>query len=396
MIGQEKYIYDTFHLKYPKLWYVPLEPLPERYTVQLSAKGTGWLESRWTRAGFNYSRVEGTKLTDNIKHGSVLDANGRGYWACSQVCEILRLIDAGELTSDHVIYFDDFWHPGIEAIRYSFDVMDQKPPAMFAMLHAQSVDQYDFTYKMRSWMRYFEKGIGSILDGIFVTSTGLADLVEYAGIGKRGDNLFLIGLPYNSDEVKSHFPVALPKKKDQVIFSSRWDTEKCPAIFLAIARYVYSVAPDIKFVITTSAKELRSNDPNLLDLLCEAQMDLPNLELRQNQTKEQYYYNLLESKIQINTADQDWVSWTMLEGATCGCQPLYPYFLSFPEALEFNNRYMYAKDDVLHASKKIMEMINKEPKVGDFDWVYDKYDMSWLRMLYAMVLKEVPDDLTLY
>lgn len=118
-----------------------------------------------------------------------------------------------------------------------------------------------------------------------------------------------------------------------------------------------------------------------------------NLFLREGQTKEQYYYNLLESKVQINTADQDFVSWTMLEATTCGCQPLYPYFLSFPEALEYDHRYMYQKDDVDDAVSKIVKMVDKEPTTHDFTWVYLKYDRAWKRMYDIMTKGETDDPL---
>jgi glycosyltransferase involved in cell wall biosynthesis len=380
-------------MKLPKnpnrIIYVPLEPLQERYTVQLSAPQTGWLESRWVQNGIPYLRIEGKRLTDDIKHGSVLDANGRGYWACSQIMEILRLLDFGFITSEDVIYFDDFWHPGIEALAYSFAVRQAWVP-MYAMLHAQSVDQFDFTYPMRHWMRHFEIGIGKVLSGIFVTSTCLRDLVCYAGIGNQFETqVHIAGLPYNSDEVKTHWPKILPTKKPQVVFSSRWDKEKCPLLFLRIVDGVEKIAPDIKFVITTSAKKLRSNEPLLIAALETFLTTHKNLEVREGQTKEQYYHTLLESQMQINTADQDFVSWTLLEATTCGCEPLYPYYLSFPEALNHNHLLMYPKGDWQEAAHQIVKKIRVTNQIFDpyrnaFDWVYKKYDQSWERMLNAM------------
>ena len=137
-----------------RLFYMPLEPYKERYTVQLSAPNTGWLESRWRQHGVNYHRVEGKSLNDEIKTGSVLDATGRGYWACSQVMELLRYVNEGLVSDDDVIYFDDFWHPGISALPYAFHLIGINP-RMYAMLHAQSIDPFDFTYPMRGWMRHY-------------------------------------------------------------------------------------------------------------------------------------------------------------------------------------------------------------------------------------------------
>jgi hypothetical protein len=64
--------------------------------------------------------------------------------------------------------------------------------------------------------------------------------------------------------------------------------------------------------------------------------------------------------------------------------PLYPYFLSFPEALEYNHHFMYQKGDIQDAAQKIRKMIDTVPSVDDFTWVYKKYDQSWQRMLSIM------------
>lgn len=374
------------------IYYLPLEPLMERYTVQLSAPKKGWIERRWVENNIAYQRVEGYTLTSSIVHGSVLDANGRGYWALSQIQELLRMLNAGEINNDDIIYFDDFWHPGISALAYSFDLMNIHPK-MYCMLHAQTVDPYDFTYPMRHWMRHFEIGMGKLFAGIFVTSTCLRDALIYAGIGTE-ETVHLAGLPFNSEEVKEHWPEVLPQRKKQVIFSSRWDKEKRPDLFLKIVDNVMSFRKDITFVITTSAKKLRSNDPDLLTLLDIYLKKYPNnLFLREGQSKEQYYHNLLESSIQINTADQDFVSWTLLEATACGCQPLYPYFLSFPEALNYQHTYMYQKNDVQDATEKILKMIDYRPFVGEFDWVYTKYDRAWKRMLSIMTTGKNDDPL---
>ena len=144
--------------------YFPLEPYKERYTVQLSAEEGGWLTNRWRSEGIPFTYIHGKSLNNDkqIKHGSVLDSNARGVWACSQIANFLTRYERGEFDHNNsVIYFDDFWHPGIEALAYTFHITGKRIP-MFAMLHAQSVDIFDFTYPMRKWMRHFEKGIGEM------------------------------------------------------------------------------------------------------------------------------------------------------------------------------------------------------------------------------------------
>lgn len=369
-----------------RIVYVPLEPYKERYTIQLSAED-GWLESNWKTAGHQVIRIPGKALShdSNIKTGQVLDAHGRGYWACSQVMELIKLHQTGALNPlTDVIYFDDFWHPGISALPYMFDLTNVHIPT-FAMLHAQSIDIHDFTYPMRHWMRHFEKGTAAFLSGIFVTSTCLYDLCLHAGVGTK-ENLFFGGLPYNSQQVKTRFfPAILPRKKRQVVYSSRWDKEKCPEFFLAVVAEVHKQRKDITFIVTTSATEVRSNSPHRIQLLRDFVQNNPAaevLDIRVNQTKSQYYYNLLESKIQFNCADQDFVSWTLLEATTCGCRPVYPNYLSFPEALQYRYDLMYIKGDVTSAAQKILQHIDEAPQ--NWDWVYKPFDKSWERITAVM------------
>lgn len=368
-----------------KIFYVPLESYKERYTCQLSAPKVGWLERNWINERIDYVRIEGTfnAASATICDGSVLDATTRGIWSCSQIQELLRHLQTGNLTSDDVIYFDDFWTPGISALPYAFHLTGIQPK-MYAMLHAQSIDKFDFTYPMRHWMRHFEIGIGKILSGIFVTSTCLADLCLYNNIGNK-DNIFLCGLPYNSTEVKEHFPKKIPEKKhNQVIYSSRWDTEKDPMFFMDIMETVIEdTSWDIHFVITTSSNKLRSNNPYLIERLKELINLYPEyIELRENQSKEDYYYNLLESKIQINTADQDFVSWTLLEATTCGCRPLYPNYLSFPEALHHDYDLLYEKSDLNSAIYSLKQALSES--VRDYSHIYKPFDIAWKRQLSVM------------
>ena len=356
--------------------YFPLEPYKERYTVQLDAEYGGWFTSRWREHDIPFTYIKGKPLSDDksIKSGSVLDSNGRGFWACSQIMEFLKRYERGEFDHNNsVIYFSDFFHPGIEALAYTFHITGKRIP-MFAMLHAQSVDIFDFTYPMRKWMRHFEKGIGEILDGIFVTSTILKDICLEHGVGNN-DNLFIAGLPYNSSCVMTqYFPEKLPEKKRQVVFSSRLDWEKNPLLFLQVAALVKEIDPSVHFVFTTSASDIRSNDGSIQRIFETVSPSL--VEVRKNQTKEQYYATLLESQVQFNCAYQDFVSWTMLESLTCRCNPVYPFFRSFPEVLPYD--FLYTPENVEDAARVILRRM--EPFNEHLVNIVMAFDKSWKRM----------------
>lgn len=384
------------------LYYFPLEAYKARYTCQLSAAGhQGWLESRWLENEVPYKRIEPSIAHEpiNIEHGSVLDACQRGIYACGQTAEFLKYLQSGLVTSDDVIYFDDFWQPGVEALPYAFELTGIKPK-MYALLHAQSVDEFDFVFKMLPWIRHFEKGIASILDGVFVSCELLADLVYKQGLCEA-DKIHITGLPYNSSKVKEiYFPQDYQniEKKNQVVFSSRWDTEKDPLFFLDVIdrinelKYPIDYEHKINFVISTSHKKLKSNDEYLLSILEDALAEFPNLEVRNNQTKEDYYKTLLESKIQFNCADQDFISWTLLEATTAGCVPVYPNYRSFKNLLP--DKVSYSKHDVSSAMDVILRLIeddlfykevtNKNKYKEDFQSIVNYHDSAWERMWHVM------------
>lgn len=367
------------------LWYMPLEPYEQRYTSQLSAANDGWNERNWTRMGISYRRIEGRSYRPTILHGSVVDAVGRSIWAMSQVEQFLIAIDHQQVSSDDIVYFDDFWHPGIEAIRYACDVMGIICPRMYAYCWAQSFDQYDFTFKMRSWIRKYERSNAQLFTKVFVANTMLKDLMEDLDIPC---DVEVVGLPFDSDEVRCRMPYERLPRKNQVVFSSRWDSEKRPDKFLRIMDMVVSDEPLTQFVICSGSPKLTSNSSTLVQMLEYYKGKYPNnLIVREGLSKKDYYEILASSKVQVNTALQDWVSFTLLEASVAGCWPVYPNFRSFPETLQKQPIFLY--DDDKTAATMIVAALRSETifhpdVIKQREWIHKRFDSTWARILYHM------------
>ena len=385
------------------LYYCPLESYKERYTMQWSAPKTGWLERNWLKNDIPYVRIDSSENTISgieIKTGLVLDTLKRNRHCCEQVNQLMSLASVGVINSNDIIYFDDFWHFNIQALFYHFHMLGIAPK-MYAFCHAQSVDEYDFTYPMRHWMRDFEKGIGKILDGIFVNSTLLKQLLVRAGIGSE-KTVHVIGHIFCEEEVRERFPRGLPfkeniTKENTVIFSSRWDDEKNPLLFLDIVHYIMKSRTDIKFIVCTSAKNLRSNNIVNLTRLEWAMKQYPdNLFLKEGLSKEEYYLELLKAKVQINTAKQDWISIALLEASVAGCYPVYPNFRSFPQAFKEQTDYMYEMNqhnNYMAAAYKIYRVMKNpqfftEQGIKDRAWIHERHNTSWARMINIMAEEE--------
>jgi glycosyltransferase involved in cell wall biosynthesis len=388
-----------------RILYIPLEPLQERYTAQWSGAKTGWLERNWIGAGIDYVRIGGertdTELPTFIKSGAVLDARGRTLWAFRQIEKLLEMGEAGQITDSDVILFDDFWHPGMEALRYAFDQW-RVTPRMFAFLHAQSVDLFDFTAPMAEWMRHFERGNAAMLDGIFTSCSFLGNLIvrpeDHFGPIANHRKVWVTGHPFSTIEVASRMPYSHPfyktktceivERRNRVIYSSRWDREKNPIFFLHVANYLLShglVPDDTQFVVCSSAPKLRSNEPYLLSRLQEEVSKNPrNFVLMENLTKEQYYGVLQTSKIQFNCALQDFVAISLLEASVAGCYPVYPKFRSFPETFQEDDSYMYKIGDVEGAASLIAQVMGNGndpwyPKaLSKRAWIHERFAATWL------------------
>lgn len=373
------------------LFYLPLEPYKARYSFQWSAPVTGWLERRWIEAGIKYHRIDGESFSEGeIKTGCVLDAVGRSKFCFSQISQLLGLAEGGGISDDDILFLDDFWLPGFSALPYAFSLLGIKPK-IYAFLHAQSVDEFDFCHPFRHWMRHFEKGMAEVMSGIFVCCQGLKDEVVLGGIAPK-EKVVVTGHPFASDEVRERMPKEPLDRQDHVVWSSRWDKEKNPDFFLRVAKRVIKQLPWVQFIICTGSKSIRSNDASLLSLLEKARQDHPdNIILLENLTKEQYYQVLCRAKIQVNTAQQDWNPITLQEASVAGCYPIYPYFRSMPNCFQHQMEFLYGHLDEQHMTDKIISVLLKTDlwtpeAVKSREWLHTQFDTSWIRMLKVMGL----------
>lgn len=369
------------------IFYMPLEPYKARYTIQLSRAKDGWFERRLNDLGVSYQRVEGKRISDSadISTGVVLDAYGRSYWSLIQMANLVGLLHRGAVKDSDAIYLEDFWSPGFEALPY-IRAQSDVDFKLFALLHAQSVDTYDFTYPMRDWLRHFELGQAKELDGIFVTNSILKYFLEAAMFSPK-QGIFVTGLPYASDEVRETARPYNRKKENLAVFTSRWDDEKDPLFFLDVVGYVNKKVGDrIKFEVTTSHPKIKSNNQDLVEAALNAERKFDNLTFKTGLEKWEYYRALQRAKVQFNCSHQDFTSWTLLEATTFGCLPCYPNWRSFPETFRGNQEFLYAKGDVKSAGNKIIEMMDWNNV--NVDWIYKPFDRAAERMVNIMQGKE--------
>lgn len=364
------------------LYYLPIEPYVERYTYYMSCVD-GWAETYFKQYGVEFERIDGQKLGDTIKDGVVLDACGRSYFAMSQIMEVVKLINNGEIHDDDVIYVEDFWHPGIESLFYIRQLKGMKFK-IGTFIHAQSVDDTDFAWKMKDWMRPIEKGYGNQYDYIFTCSHILKQLCIVGGIA-REDNIFHVGLPYNSVRLKEQLNIDINEhfeKEDFVLFASRFDDEKDPMFFLNLVE----ACPDIQFKLVNPRlnRPITSNEVVMHRLYSIVDKENSNLEIVNTFDKVTYYNTLKKAKVVINCAHQDWVSWTLLEAVTFECNPLYPIWKDFEYELKGNPKYLYEKRNLEDCVNKLRSLMHTDFCREELQHIVSKHDNSWYRYLDIM------------
>lgn len=334
-----------------KVWYLPLEPYRERYTEQLVA----WTSQAFRRRKIDFDILYGTPLkhVQRIQVGPVLDARGRSYFALTQMGNLIANINS--VKPDDWLFIEDMFTPGYEALPYLFDQMGWRPK-IATRNYAQSMDPDDFTFAMRRWMRHYEQIIDQTVDVVFVASTAHKELWEVAGLD--GGKVKVVGLPFDSKQVRAQCPTqvrAWRERPRNVVYASRLDREKQPHFFMDVVEAL--AVEEAQFVFCTGADAPRSNDET-------AVMRLHNLahagriRIAAGLSKAEYYAIVAHARVQLNTARQDFISFTAIEASTFGVPTLAPAFRAFPEALENRESQLYVPWSVSHCVERLRSLLD--------------------------------------
>ena len=344
-----------------KLYYMGLESYEARYTLQL----TEWNRRVFERRDLDVVYVPGVTIdnTQSISVGQVLDAHGRSYFSMSQMMNLVQLMKNGEVTSEDVIYFEDMFQPGIESLPY---IMDQIPaeqrPCIYVRCLAQAIDPDDFVHVwgMAGWMSTYERMVNQFVTGVLATNEEMVAHMRIAGWTAPIYNIS--GLAFGKEEVLERIggsanirPFA--DRPRRVGFAARFDQEKQPGFFMdLIEMYGELTSEPCEFAIY-SGGPLRSNNPEYV-ARARAMEAAGQLKIYDNITKNEYYAHLNNTRVLFNCALQDWVSNTVSEADTVGCNVLYPAYRSFPETFANDPNRLYIPwsiDDAYHKMQNLLQ-----------------------------------------
>ena len=337
-----------------------LESYEARYTLQL----TEWNRRVFDRRGLDVVYVPGTTIDNSqaISVGQVLDAHGRSYFSMSQMMNLVQMMRKGEVTSEDVIYFEDMFQPGIESLPYIFDQIpaDQRPRVYVRCL-AQSIDPDDFVHVwgMAKWMGLYEHMVNEFVTGVLATNEEMVAHMRIAGWTAPIYNIS--GLAFGKEEVLERIGGAenirpFGERKRRVGFAARFDQEKQPDFYMdLIEMYGYMTKEPCEFAIF-SGGPLRSNNPKYLERARMYERE-GKLKIYDNLSKNDYYNLVNDTRVLFNCALQDWVSNTVSEADTLGCNVLYPAYRSFPETFANDPNRLYVPwsiDDAYHKMQNLL------------------------------------------
>jgi hypothetical protein len=346
-----------------KLYYMGLESYEARYTLQL----TEWNQRVFERRGLDVVYVPGITIdnTQSISVGQVLDAHGRSYFGMSQMMNLVQMMKNGAVTHEDVIYFEDMFQPGIESLPY---IMDQVPaeqrPRIYVRCLAQAIDPDDFVHVwgMAGWMSTYEKMVNQFVTGVLATNEEMVAHMRIAGWTAPIYNIS--GLAFGKEEVLERIggsanirPFA--DRPRRVGFAARFDQEKQPGFFMdLIEMYGELTTEPCEFAIY-SGGPLRSNNLEYVERARRMEAE-GKLKIYDNITKNEYYAHLNNTRVLFNCALQDWVSNTVSEADTVGCNVLYPAYRSFPETFANDPNRLYVPWSIDDAYHKLQNLL-REP-----------------------------------
>jgi hypothetical protein len=341
-----------------KLYYMGLEPYEGRYTLQLQQ----WNEAVFKRRGIDYVVVPGSTI-DNTKAISV-----------GQMMNLVQMMRRGEVTSEDVIYFEDMFQPGIESLPY---ILDQVPhtqrPRIFVRCLAQAIDPDDFVHVwgMSKWMSTYEAMVNEFVTGVLATNE---EMVAHMRIANWTAPIYNIsGLAFGKEEVLGRVNNTIKpwaERSNRVVFAARFDQEKQPDFFMDLIEEWYGTpgTPDVEFAVL-SGGPLRSNNPKYLDRALQMEQR-GQLKIYKDLNKNDYYNLVNDSRVLFNCALQDWVSNTVSEADTLGCNVLYPAYRSFPETFANDASRLYVPWSMDDATAKLLTLLEApSPNMGKIsDW----------------------------
>ena len=166
------------------------------------------------------------------------------------------------------------------------------------------------------------------------------------------------------------------KKTKTIVLTNRFDSEKRPNETLALFADLKKKYPDWKFVVCTGRSVFRSNVESIVEFArtLEAQ---GIIEIRYNQTKDQYHQLLSEASIMVSHSIEEHFGYAIVEALIYKCAPFLRHGLSHIELINNDSRLLFKVGEEEAKIEALMNTVN-EGKTLDFPYedLYMRYTES--------------------
>jgi glycosyltransferase involved in cell wall biosynthesis len=231
---------------------------------------------------------------------------------------------------------------------------------------AQAIDPDDFVHVwgMGKWMMDYERMVNDIVSisggAVLATNEEMVMFMKVAGWTAPVYNIS--GLAFGKAEVLERIGGVsniqpFEDRPSRVGFAARFDQEKQPGFFMDLIDMFHDQYPVVVEFCIYSGGELRSNNPEYI-ARARAMEAAGKLKIYDNISKNEYYAHLNNTRVLFNCALQDWVSNTVSEADTLGCNVLYPAYRSFPETFANDPNRLYVPwsiDDAYHKLQNLLQ-----------------------------------------
>jgi len=292
---------------------------------------------------------------------------------------LVQMMRKGEVTGEDVIYFEDMFQPGFESLGY---IMNQIPreqcPKIYVRCLAQAIDPDDFVHVwgIQKWMSLYEQMVNEMVafSGGAVLATNEEMVAHMRIAGWTAPIYNISGLAFGKAEVLERIGgkeniKPFGSRPRRVGFAARFDQEKQPGFFMDLTEKYQKLHPGTEFAIF-SGGPLRSNNPEYVSRARTMETQ-GTLKIYENLNKNDYYALLNDTRVLFNCALQDWVSNTVSEADTLGCNVLYPAYRSFPETFANDPDRLYipwSMEDAVRKLDPLMENLHERSgKISDWN-----------------------------
>lgn len=287
------------------------------------------LKASAKKSGLKIDFIGGKRFQKNTLKPGLLDDE-------AYVKQQVKLLGKLTKTSRYEkILFLDFFQPGLDLVKYSFEQKGTKCK-MGSLLHGGSFMSGDL-YSW-NWLSRFEQACAGIYDVVYVPSKYLKSKAKVL----KGPSIRVF--PWGMNDVL--VPVKNRKKDIDVVFPHRLDTDKGVDDLIEIIKKL----PQLKFAITC----VRSQSAISTNPYAKKIKKFKNVIILENSSNKEYLQQLSRAKLALSCAKQETFGYAMMKAVAVGCLPVAPNNVSYPEF--FDKKFLYKNNN--EAVEKILMLIS--------------------------------------